>query len=331
MESKKITFIVPVYKTANVLTRCLDSIFNQDLEEKEFEVIVVNDGSPDNAEEVITEYSSKHTNIKYITQPNQGLSVARNEGMKVAKGKYLAFVDSDDSLVPHSFKKIIDAADKWDCDLCFFYSQFYPKSEGILNKQPFELYKIYTGEYALLNGMHVSSVWANIYRRKFVDDTSLTFLPGIYHQDVDFNYRLYPLAKKIIFTDIIGYNYTNDLESTTHTRNLKKLRKGVTDTIILSHHLREYSNEQKELLSNNIKSFYSQLINSTTAGNLLNVILNEKKYGKGFLKVCIDKCIELGLYPIKGHTQSKKINILLPLFNCKPLLILATKIINSFK
>ena len=99
METKKtlISIIVPVYNTEKYIERCLDSIMKQDY--PNFEVILVNDGSTDESGIIIQKYKEKYKNISYIKQENKGVGAARNAGIKVAKGDYISFVDSDDLIM----------------------------------------------------------------------------------------------------------------------------------------------------------------------------------------------------------------------------------------
>ena len=90
----KVSIIVPVYKVEKYLRKCIDSIINQTL--KDIEIILVDDGSPDNCGKICDEYAAKDTRIKVIHKENGGLSSARNAGMEVAEGEYIGFVDSDD-------------------------------------------------------------------------------------------------------------------------------------------------------------------------------------------------------------------------------------------
>ena len=90
----KVSVIVPVYNTYDYLNKCLDSLVNQSF--KDYEIIIVNDGSTDDSEKIIKKYQKKYSNIKYYYKENGGLSSARNYGIKYANGDYIAFVDSDD-------------------------------------------------------------------------------------------------------------------------------------------------------------------------------------------------------------------------------------------
>ena len=103
----QLSIIVPVYNTEKYLSRCLDSLIRQDLSPNEYEIIVINDGSQDNSREIVRDYMSRHPQISFFEQANQGLFETRNVGIDRAKGKYIYFVDSDDFIAPNVMGKII--------------------------------------------------------------------------------------------------------------------------------------------------------------------------------------------------------------------------------
>lgn len=113
----KISVIVPVYNTDKYLSKCLDSILNQTL--RDIEVIIVNDGSKDNSQQIIDDYSRKDNRITSINKKNGGLSDARNFGIDVANGEYLAFVDSDDYIDLNMFEKMYDLSQKHQSEIAF--------------------------------------------------------------------------------------------------------------------------------------------------------------------------------------------------------------------
>ena len=110
----KVSIIVPVYNVEKYLAQCLDSLINQTL--KEIEIICVNDGSKDNSAKILTAYAQKYVRIKIINQTNQGLSAARNNGISVATGEYIGFVDSDDWVDIDFYKKLYSAGKKWSVE-----------------------------------------------------------------------------------------------------------------------------------------------------------------------------------------------------------------------
>ena len=109
MKVMKLSVIVPVYNVEKFLPRCLDSLLRQGLEVGEYEVICVNDGSPDGSAAILAEYERKHPEVfKVITQENRGSGAARNAGLKVARGEWVGFLDSDDYVIDKGYRYILD-------------------------------------------------------------------------------------------------------------------------------------------------------------------------------------------------------------------------------
>lgn len=326
MKNISISFIVPVYNVEDYLERCIISIMNQGIKESKYEIILVNDGSTDRSLEVCKSYEKRFNCVKCYSQKNQGLSVARNTGIDYADGKYIMFVDSDDFLEPMIVPCLIEKADELDSDLLFFQCKTYPYNNEILNVQPFELNKTYNGEYVLLHGMKVSSVWSNIYNSNFLKGTKIRFFPGIYGEDIDFNYRLYPKAKKIVFSDALVYNYVINVESITRTTNKLKLEKRVLDSLIIVKNIFVYINTAD--ISIELKDFYKRIMNSSLAGTCIKLLTDRSLYSTDFAKRFLEQAETNGLYPIEGKTKSFKSTLLLPLLNNKRLYLFLERIIH---
>lgn len=102
-----LSIIIPIYKVENYICGTLESIYNQECAEDIFEVICINDGTPDGSMQIVGEFALKHANLHIINQENQGLSCARNAGLRIAKGDYIWFVDSDDQVADGSIKHLV--------------------------------------------------------------------------------------------------------------------------------------------------------------------------------------------------------------------------------
>ena len=107
IKMKTLSFIIPLYNSAQWLQKCLYSVLNQDIPESEMEIICINDGSPDDSADIAREIAKEHPSIIVIDQENQGPSGARNNGMRRATGKYLCFVDPDDFVEPNVYGGLI--------------------------------------------------------------------------------------------------------------------------------------------------------------------------------------------------------------------------------
>ena len=111
----KLSVIIPVFNNETFLNRCLNSVLNQRTDNFEIEVIIINDGSTDKSGEIADYYSSQNNNIYVIHQKNQGVSVARNEGLRIASGDYIHFLDSDDFLLhKNCYQALIDIINNAD-------------------------------------------------------------------------------------------------------------------------------------------------------------------------------------------------------------------------
>ena len=134
MEEIKVSVIVPVYNAEEHLNQCLDTIVNQTL--KEIEIICVDDGSTDNSLEILNQYAQKDTRIKVIQQKNQYAGVARNNGLKIARGEYVIFLDSDDFFKEDLLEKTYNQGKKVDADIVLFGAKCFDNESGDYIEKP---------------------------------------------------------------------------------------------------------------------------------------------------------------------------------------------------
>lgn len=219
-----------MYNVELYIEKCLLSCLTQDISPSEYEIIVVNDGSPDNSLKIVEEIADKTFNIFIISQPNGGLSVARNTGLQHAKGEYVWFVDSDDWIEENCLSKIVDCLNRAHPD--FLQLQFrYAHDDSSLNKD----------SYCIINGVVSGMQQANnggvphpaqfaIYRRDFLLSNGLNFFPGIYHEDSEFKPRALFLAERCASYDKVVYNYyqrsTGSIMSTPNPKRAYDYLKG---------------------------------------------------------------------------------------------------------
>jgi glycosyltransferase involved in cell wall biosynthesis len=226
----ELSIIVPVYNVERYIRTCFESIFNQGLNENIFEVIIVNDGSEDHSMEVIADIISQHDNITVINQENQGLSVARNKGIAASKGEYLLMPDSDDLLIENSLPFLLEQALSSRADLVV--ADFLKMSDKeIDNLMTFAIEqkgtKIAekTGEKLYLEDLNPYQcyVWRTLFRRQFIIDNKLSFVPGILYQDVPFTHECYIKANHCIRTNwLLNIYRVNRFGSATASFNKKK-------------------------------------------------------------------------------------------------------------
>lgn len=219
----KFSIIIPVYNVEKYIEKCLDSIFNQTL--KDFEVIVVNDGTKDKSIELIKNYD-----IKIINQKNQGLSAARNRGVKEATGEYLLFLDSDDYLEKDTLKELNKSLKNNPDIVRFQIREVYEDGKTINYEEiPFDN-KSGVEAFKLITKYHfVENAWCYTIKRKYYLEEKFSFRVGTYHED----FGLMPLvilkANKVNSISYIGYNYIQRQGSIMNIKDYNKTKKKVED------------------------------------------------------------------------------------------------------
>ena len=204
---KKISVIVPVYKVEKYLARCVDSIINQTY--KNLEIILVDDGSPDGCGAMCDEYAKKDERIKVIHKENGGLSSARNAGLDIATGDYIAFVDSDDRLSSDAYENLLKALDgKSDVIANFMYEREIESGETFPSVVPHKNDEIipvenYIGELM----MHVGDVSActKLFPKGVI--SGVRFAEGVLNEDLLFMLEFSDKIKEIVFVGKVGYYY----------------------------------------------------------------------------------------------------------------------------
>lgn len=218
--------ILPIYNVENYIRPCIESIYRQGLDENDFEIILVNDGTKDNSMGVISDIISQHSNIIVLNQENQGISIARNNGLVHAQGKYVVFIDSDDLLLDNTLLPLLNKAQAHDSDLTIgdFLELHDEEISNLQFSSPKELIaQEKTGNELLLElNPHHCYIWKIIYKREFLSKNNIWFIPGIYYEDVPFAHECYIKANKCQIATWPFYIYRKGHESTTFSFSEKK-------------------------------------------------------------------------------------------------------------
>lgn len=222
----RLSIIVPVYNVDLYLTKCLSSLVHQNIDTSEFEILVLNDGSTDNSQAVIKQFSIKYTNVRIFQHPNRGLSGTRNRGLKEAKGDYVWFVDSDDWIEDNCLKEIVQALESNPDVLSFSgmipegnrhgHAHFYSKDVDSLEKLFF-------------HGMP-DPVQFYIYNRNYLLANNFFFKEGIKHEDTLFTPITLYSVSKIVFYRTAVYHLLYREGSITTTQDIKRV-KDLSETI----------------------------------------------------------------------------------------------------
>ena len=276
----KLSIVIPVYNTEPYLEACLDSCLRQNADMYDYELVIVNDGTKDNAMAIADRFAKEHQNITIISQENAGLSAARNAGLSASKGDYVWFVDSDDCIDKDAIGLIFNKIEEKPDIICIQAKR--SDTDCIRNK--FTKEDVRCGCDVLL---YDYADWDRcvpyfIFNRQFLDNHKLRFYNGIYHEDDEFTPRAMFFADKVSVIDKPLYFYLVKTENTIMTSvNPKKS----FDNIIVAESLSGF--KEKNAMPDNIKQVFenhiSLIINNSLA-NIKNSSKQVKKEFNGYLK-----------------------------------------------
>ncbi len=219
MNKSLISIIIPIYKVEDYLTRCVDSILEQKY--PHMEIILVNDGSPDNCGEICDAYAKQDKRISVVHQENMGLSMARNNGLEKASGDYISFIDSDDWIEPGMYETMLEYMMEHGLELS---ECIWKRKNEVLVKEEFDKIYIETRDEALqrmiVPGFY--NVGNKIYKRSLIGDTR--FRKGVLYEDGLFNSEIYKKVTQVGFIPRNFFNYFQENESIIRSGySLKKL------------------------------------------------------------------------------------------------------------
>ena len=219
--SLRLSIIIPFYNVEHYIAECLDSVYQQDIPEEEYEVICVNDGSPDHSRDIVLEYQKKHSNLVLIEhEVNKKLGAARNTGRAAAKGEYIWNVDSDDKIVPNCLGNLMKICEKNNLDVLEFgrFRFWEGECEEMPNIRPSEKVMVGLDYLEQLESNELSMmcvVWRRVMRRSFLDENNI-FSPEInLGEDVPYSFKVLMSAKRMMVITDRCYLYRANPDSLT--------------------------------------------------------------------------------------------------------------------
>jgi glycosyltransferase involved in cell wall biosynthesis len=303
---KLLSVIIPMYNVEPYIKRCLHSLVNQNVSLDEYEIICINDGSPDNSRDIVLHMQKEFKNIILIDQDNQGVSAARNNGIIKASGRYLLFIDPDDYVDANSLSRILNNAEKNEVQVSFLgftiLNEDFSVRRHIFNKK--ESSKIFSGieTYFLARGdgrFDPDRMWGVLFERDFMNKNDFRYLPNVpYLEDGEFIARILCLAERCIFDGRSFYQRTTRQGSATNSKLFRseKAVNGFLKAVInlKRFQMKENLNEkQKEFLNQPIVKFVLLSVNSSFGWRSLEkyaAIVDELKT-VGLRRIKPDGCV----------------------------------------
>lgn len=264
-----LSIIVPVYNVEKYLNRCVDSLLDQG-EFKDYEIILVDDGSTDSSGKICDDYSDRFDTVRTIHKKNGGLSSARNAGIKSSNGCYVMFVDSDDYIKTNSIGILLDKIICNQLDILIYnFSYIYGKYDVEENNRFLKNYdKIVSGASYLIDNLKSDTMHMmacnKIYNKKLIVDNNILFREGYVHEDEEWTPRILSISKRVMQTEFIVYGYCIRKDSISNNQNRRKASLDLIDNCIqLSDFCRQIENaELQYYLENNtamlcLSAFYN--------------------------------------------------------------------------
>ena len=323
----KLSIIVPIYNVEQYLRKCVDSLLNQDLPSSEYEIILVDDESPDACPQICEEYAEKakseevrgkSVSIRVVHRKNGGLSAARNSGIEVAQGEYVIFIDSDDYIEPNVLGALMKQMERDKLDVLRYNYQNVRivKSEEVRGKSEYEVFEpfkaaqrdmdysesVVDGETFLNERLGPACyAWSFVLKRELL--AGCIFTPSIYFEDTDWTPRMLLKAKRVASTPMIVYNYLWREGSITLPDNPQKRDKVLQDKISL---LRGFKEQKKLVKDPKWFEWMTSFTTMTILGMLAEMSSSERETYLHELK-------ELQIFPLstKKEKGTNKMKILM--------------------
>lgn len=282
-EKALISIIIPVYKVEKYLEKCIQSVINQTYEN--LQIILVDDGSPDNCGKICDEYAKKDHRIEVIHKSNGGLSDARNKGLEIAKGEYIGFVDSDDYIEADMYEVLYNLLKQYNADvsICNFYTVSQGKisiknaDNGINEYNRIEILK-----EILLDKNIQSYAWNKLYKKELFDE--IKYPIGKKYEDIGTTFYLLEKCNKVVVTGKSEYYYINRQDSIVNNVT----ESTITDYIELIMQRYDYIEENIRELSSYNKDYLKRILKTAEKDiKSLNEVgdYTKKKYEELYNKV----------------------------------------------
>lgn len=295
---KKVTVIVPVYNAEENIRKCIKSIINQTY--KNFELLIINDGSTDHSLDIIHYYEKQHKNIRVIDKKNEGVAKTRNLGIEKAHGEYIMFVDNDDYLDENYLKEHIQTIINSDFDIVISGYRRINSELKILHTE--KLKDTYWSKFIIM------APWAKIYKKSFLINNNVQFLNYGIGEDVYFNLVVYSYMPKIKIIDYVGYNWFLNTKSVSNTSQ-KGLNNNIDILVLLDKILAHYTTLDKYTSYYLTRYYIWYLLFSGRKSSSQKFINEYKRINKWYVNKNISLTVFPFSYKLNGESFDKRFTV----------------------
>lgn len=331
-----LSIVIPVYNGAEFIEGCVDSLMNQGLKLREFEILIINDGSKDNSKEIIDKISCKYNNINAYHKDNEGLAATRNFGLDRIQGKYLYYLDVDDYIAHNTLKPLLRCLVEEDLDILCFES-LKTKSRSLLissNLPEKKSFKVTDGiTYVAQNNIEFE-VWRYITKTSFLSKLGIRFDSEKLLEDVMYTMNLFAKAKRMARIKLDVHRYVQEPTSILHKTNTTHELRLIEDLIILAKECHKLAIKYECLDHPEKKGFLNKL-HSKKQFLVYYAVVRSYKSQCSFDKVWnILQCMkEIGVYPFSDFSRGEDPTVkkMIFIFNRKTLLHLLFNVIRPLQ
>lgn len=303
---KRVSIIIPMFNVEQYLEKCITSVIAQNMKEDDFEVIMVNDESPDNSFLLATALSKKHNFIKVISQKNKGLGGARNTGILNASGKYLFFLDADDWLLPNKLTELVQMADKHILDILEFGANLVSTKSSVVSTVTYSSNnKIYNGIDYFNKVKYSWSACNKLYSREFLLKHNLFFLEKVYGEDFEFNSRVSFYVQKMMGIKNISVEFLQSENSITRNKSKNAKDKYLNDFYTALKSI--YNFKQLNAKTKNERAFFDERMTMINIDAFFMLLKNKYSYSE--IEAYKTKLQANNLYYISSKVYDKKKNL----------------------
>ncbi|BAU54352.1 glycosyltransferase family 2 protein [Mucilaginibacter gotjawali] len=275
----QISVIIPMYNVAQFLNKCIASVYQQNLEEDSFEVILVDDQSPDDSKTIAANLIQNHSNARIISHPvNKGLGGARNTGILNASGKYLVFWDADDWFLPGMLAQLFDVAEKYAVDVLEFGAQGIGEKNKIVYTESLSSDKIYNGIDYYKKYRYMDSACNKLYNRSFLLQNGLLFVERLYIEDYEFNTRVFYVAQKVFGIKLIAAQFYQSPDSITRNVDNRRSAKMRDDIAKVMKLVLDFFKKQPNKETKQVSEYFEQRLSYLTATLFFQLFKSRARY-----------------------------------------------------
>lgn len=316
---KLLSFIVPMYNSEKWLPKCVESLLHQDISAEEYEIILVDDGSPDGCRKLAEDYASQYSNILVITRPNGGTSAARNTGIRAAQGKYLYFVDPDDYILENSLKDILCKMEEESLDvLRFAYVEVDENGKEVQSVNHSETIDYSPG---IMDGCRFMAerlggacyVWTYLFRTAIIKNNSIYCQEGVYYDDTTWLPQVLMQASRVDSVDTKRHFYLIRSDSLVQSVTPAAIRKKIDGQM---YSIEELQRQRKTLANGDAEKWYGRMITLCVLSLLSYVGKFEFDQRKEFVQFLRAQDV----FPLSYYRCTNRNKIKIMMTNISPLL-----------